>query len=63
MAFRSRSQPPASMPAAVTCSLSQPSGATCLVFGTFSDCGAHMVSAVRGITSLSALSEEGGGDP
>ncbi|CAN0396402.1 unnamed protein product, partial [Pylaiella littoralis] len=60
----SRSQPPASTPAAVTSSLSQPSGATFLVFGTFGACGAHMVYPVRGITSLSALSEgneEGGG--
>ncbi|CAN0425095.1 unnamed protein product, partial [Pylaiella littoralis] len=47
-----------------TSSLSQPSGATFLVFGTFGACGAHMVYPVRGITSLSALSEgneEGGG--
>ncbi|CAN0402811.1 unnamed protein product [Pylaiella littoralis] len=60
----SRSQPPASTPAAATSSLSQPSGATFLVFGTFGACGAHMVYPVRGITTLSALSEgneEGGG--
>ncbi len=56
--FRSsRSQPPASTPAAATSSLSQPSGATCLVLGTFGACGAHMVYPVRGITRLSALSE------
>ncbi|CAM9732944.1 unnamed protein product, partial [Pylaiella littoralis] len=64
--FRSSRSQPASTPAAATSSLSQPSGATCVVFGTFGACGAHMVYPVRGITSLSALregsEEEGGGD-
>ena len=65
--FRSsRSQSPASTPAAATSSLSQASGATCLVFGPFGACGARMMYPVRGTTSLSALSEgnevDGGGD-
>ncbi|CAN0504283.1 unnamed protein product [Ectocarpus sp. 8 AP-2014] len=65
--FRSsRSQPPASTPAAATFSLSQPSGAICPVFGACGTCGAQIFHTVRGMTSLSAMSEgdeeEGGGD-
>ncbi|CAM9230642.1 unnamed protein product [Pylaiella littoralis] len=66
--FRSsRLQPPASTPAAATFSLSQLSGAICPVFGPCGAYGAaHMFYPVRGITSLSAMSEgdeeEGGGD-
>ncbi|CAM9258797.1 unnamed protein product, partial [Ectocarpus fasciculatus] len=65
--FRSsRSQPPPSTPAAATCSLSQPSGAICPVFGACGTCGAQMFYPVRGMTSLSAMSEGdeewGGGD-
>ncbi|CAN0456823.1 unnamed protein product [Pylaiella littoralis] len=65
--FRSsRSQPPASTPAATTFSLSQPSGAICPLFGACGTCGAQIFYPVRGMTSLSAMSEgdeeEGGGD-
>ncbi|CAN0516919.1 unnamed protein product [Ectocarpus sp. 8 AP-2014] len=65
--FRSsRSQPPASTPAAATFSLSQPSDAICPVFGACGTCGAQIFHTVRGMTSLSAMSEgdeeEGGGD-
>ncbi|CAN0442886.1 unnamed protein product [Ectocarpus sp. 12 AP-2014] len=65
--FRSsRSQPPASTPAAATFSLSQPSGAICPVFGACGTCGAQIFYPVRRMTSLSAMSEgdeeEGGGD-
>ncbi|CAN0470545.1 unnamed protein product, partial [Scytosiphon promiscuus] len=55
-----------STPAAATCSLSQPTGATCPVFGACGACGAQIFYPVRGIASLSAMSggdeEEGGGD-
>ncbi|CAN0203631.1 unnamed protein product [Ectocarpus sp. 4 AP-2014] len=65
--FRSsRFQPPASAPAAATFSLWQPSGAIGPVFGACGTCGAQYVYPVRGMTSLSAMSEgveeEGGGD-
>ncbi|CAM9530643.1 unnamed protein product [Ectocarpus sp. 6 AP-2014] len=65
--FRSsRSQPPASTPAAATFSLSQPSGPIYPVFGACGTCGAQFFYPVRGMTSLSAMSEgdeeEGGGD-
>ncbi|CAM9928509.1 unnamed protein product [Ectocarpus sp. 4 AP-2014] len=65
--FRSsRSQPPASTPAAATFSLSQPFGAICPVVGACGTCGAQIFYPVRGMTSLSAMSdgdeEEGGGD-
>ncbi|CAN0301231.1 unnamed protein product, partial [Scytosiphon promiscuus] len=65
--FRSpRLQPPPSTRATATCSLSQPSGATCPVFGACGTCGAQFFYPVRGMTSLSAMSEgdeeEGGGD-
>ncbi|CAN0546670.1 unnamed protein product, partial [Ectocarpus sp. 8 AP-2014] len=65
--FRSsRSRPPASTPAATTFSLSQPAGVICPVFGACGTCGAQMFYPVRGMMSLSAMSEgdeeEGGGD-
>ncbi|CAN0289135.1 unnamed protein product, partial [Scytosiphon promiscuus] len=52
--------------AAATCSLSQPSGATCPVFGACGTCGAQIFYLMRGMASLNAMSEgdeeDGGGD-